>query len=145
MKTPPLHPESTRPTSRRAKLLALIVVVVIVPLLLILLLEGGSGFAFLARALRRGDPALAMRNQRHAQYDAELGWVSRPGFSVPDMYGPGAGLHIDARAFRTGGKGNSPGARSRPLAVCSGDSFTFSPGVADDRTWCALLHRSAPA
>ena len=122
----------------------MIVVVVILPLLLILLLEGGSGFAFLARALRRGDPALAMRNQRHAQYDAELGWVSRPGFSVPDMYGPGAGLHIDARGFRTGGKGDSHGARSGPLAVCSGDSFTFSPGVADDRTWCALLESLAP-
>jgi hypothetical protein len=144
VKTPPLHPESTRPTSSRVRLLALVIVVVIVPLLLIMLLEGGSGFVLLARALKRGDPLLAMRNQRHAQYDSELGWVSTPGFSVPDMYGPGAGLHIDARGFRTRGKGDSHGALSGPLAVCSGDSFTFGPGVADDRTWCALLESLAP-
>lgn len=141
---PPLHPETTRPTSSRVRLLALVIVVVIVPLLLILLLEGLSGFAFLARALRRGDPRLAMQNQRHAQYDSGLGWVSTPGFSAPDMYGPGAGLHIDARGFRTGGERDSPGALSGPLAVCSGDSFTFAPGVADDRTWCALLESLAP-
>lgn len=114
------------------------------PLLLMMLLEGGSGFILLARALKRGDPQLAMRNQRHARYDSELGWASTPGFSVPDMYGPGAGLHIDARGFRTGGKGESHDAVSGPLAVCSGDSFTFSPGVGDDRTWCALLESLTP-
>jgi hypothetical protein len=144
VKTPPLHPESTRPTSTGVRLLALVIVVVIVPLLLIMLLEGASGFALLALALRRGDPRLAMRNQRHAQFDSELGWVSTPGFSAPDMYGPGAGLHIDARGFRTGGRGDLHGALSGPLAVCSGDSFTFGPGVADDRTWCALLESLAP-
>jgi hypothetical protein len=144
VKTPPLHPESTRPTSTRARLLALVLMVVIVPLLLLMLLEGGSGFVFLALALKRDDPRIVMRNQRHAQYDSGLGWISTPGFSVPDMYGPGAGLHIDARGFRTGGKGDSHGALSGPLAVCSGDSFTFGPGVADDRTWCALLESLAP-
>ena len=118
--------------------------VVIVPLLLILLLEGVSGFVFLARALRRGDPQLALLNQRHARYDAALGWVGTPGFSAPDMYGPGAGLHIDARGFRMGGKSDSRGAPSQACAVCSGDSFTFGPGVADDRTWCALLESLAP-
>jgi hypothetical protein len=144
VKTPPLHPESTQPTSRRVRLLALVIGVVILPLLLIMLLEGVSGFVFLARALKRGDPELAMRNQHQAQYDSELGWVSIPGFSEPDMYGPGAGLHIDSRGFRTGGKPDSRGALSGPLAVCSGDSFTFGPGVADDRTWCALLESLVP-
>jgi hypothetical protein len=144
VKTPPLQPESTRPTSSRARLLALVIVLIIVPLLLIVLLEGGSGFVLLARALRRGDPGLAMRNQRHAQYDSALGWVSTPGFSVADMYGPGAGLHIDVRGFRTGGKADPHGALSGPRAVCSGDSFTFSPGVADDRAWCALLESLTP-
>jgi hypothetical protein len=144
VQTPPPHPESTRPTSRRVRLLALLIAVVIVPLLLILLLEGLSGFAFLARSLRRGDPRLAMQNQRHAQYDPELGWVSRPGFSVADMYGPRAGLHIDARGFRTGGTRDSHASASGPLAVCSGDSFTFAPGVGDERTWCALLGSLEP-
>jgi len=144
VKTPPRHPESTRPVSRRAKLLAAVIGLIIVPLLLIMLIEGGSGFVFLARALRRGDPRLAMRNQRHAQYDPQLGWVSTPGFAVQDMYGPGAGLHIDQRGFRRGKEGNSPGLTAGPLAVCSGDSFTFGPGVADDRTWCALLQSLVP-
>jgi len=139
-----MRPESARPISTRVKLLALAIVLVIVPLLLIVLLEGGSSLALLALALQRGDPGLAMRNQRQAQYDSQLGWVSKPGFSVPDMYGPGAGLHIDARGFRSGGKADSLRTRPGPLAVCTGDSFTFGPGVADDRTWCALLESLAP-
>ena len=144
VKTQPLHPKSTRPVSSHVRLLALFILVVLLPLLLILLLEGMSGFAFMARALRRGDPRLAMSNQRHAQYDSDLGWASRPGFSAPDMYGPGAGLQIDARGFRRGGEHDSSGTPSGPRIVCSGDSFTFAPGVADDRTWCAQLEALAP-
>jgi len=70
-----MRPESARPISTRVKLLALAIVLVIVPLLLIVLLEGGSSLALLALALQRGDPGLAMRNQRQAQYDSQLGWV----------------------------------------------------------------------
>jgi hypothetical protein len=139
-----MHPYSTRPTSPWVKPLALAVVVIVAPILLFMLIEGGSSLFLLALALRRSEQTYEPRGQRHAQPDSELGWVSTPGSALPNMYGPGAGLHIDAQGFRVGGKRDSRAAGSGPLAVCSGDSFTLGVGVADDRTWCAMLESLVP-
>jgi hypothetical protein len=134
-----MHPDSARPTPRRVKPLALAIGVIVVPILLIMLLEGGSSLFLVALALQRNE----VSGQRHAQQDSELGWVSKPGTSLPNMYGPGADLSIDAQGFRVGGKRDAR-AGSGPRAVCSGDSFTLGVGVADDRTWCALLESLTP-
>lgn len=136
--------ESTRPVSRRARLLALVIAVLILPLLLLLSLEGASSFVLLARGLHNPEPAHELGGRRLIRQDSLLGWVSTPGISVPNMYGPGAGLHVDARGFRIGRQGDSLVGGSPVRAVCSGDSFTFGAGVADDRTWCALLGRLMP-
>ena len=138
-----MRPDSTRPTSRWLKPLALAIGVIAVPILLIMLLEAGSSFFLVALALRRGEQGYEIRGHRYAQQDSLLGWVSKPGVSVPNIYGPGVDLHLDAQGFRVGGKRDSR-AGSGPRAVCSGDSFTLGVGVADDRTWCAMLESVAP-
>lgn len=74
----------------------------------------------------------------HTTHDAELGWRNIPNFVRPGMYGPNAGLSIDARGFRAA---PSPPAAATPRlrVICSGDSFTFGVGVGDADTWCHHL------
>ena len=120
-------------------MLAVFLAVVVAPLLLIALLEAASSFLLLVVALRRGDQQLELKGRRHAQYDAELGWVNAPGGTVPNMYGPGVDVHIDSRGFRQNGPPSARTGAGTLRVVCSGDSFTLGVGVADDRTWCARL------
>ena len=74
----------------------------------------------------------------HTTHDAELGWGNIPNFVRPGLYGPNAGLSIDARGFRA--VPSPPAAASPRLRViCSGGSFTFGVGVGDADTWCHHL------
>ena len=76
--------------------------------------------------------------RRHTTHDAELGWTSIPNFVRPGMYGPNAGLSIDARGFRA--VPSPPTAVSPRLRViCSGGASTFGVGVGDADTWCHHL------
>jgi hypothetical protein len=79
----------------------------------------------------------------HTRYDRELGWVSIPDLSLPDLYGPGLGLTTNARGFRGLGQVEplAPGARR---VICSGDSFTLGYGVGDLETWCSQLGSQEP-
>jgi hypothetical protein len=107
-------------------------------LLLFVLLEGLVSTAGVARKLSR----LWMPAERlHTRYDPELGWVSRPNLSLPDLYGPGIGLHTNSRGFR-GRRETAGAAGAARRLVCSGDSFTLGWGVGDEQSWCHLL--SAP-
>lgn len=75
---------------------------------------------------------------RHVEYDETLGWDHLPGVHLPDRYGPGKALTLDDRGARvTGPTQVEEGPSVRIL--CSGDSFTFGPGVGDDETWVARL------
>jgi len=81
---------------------------------------------------------------RYSRYDPLLGWTSRPGLTVPDMYGPGGALTIDDQGFRHAGPvARDPAPRRRVL--CLGDSFTFGLGVGDADTWCERLAAADPS
>ncbi|HKJ23704.1 MAG TPA: hypothetical protein VKB65_02700, partial [Myxococcota bacterium] len=80
----------------------------------------------------------------HTDYDPELGWVSRPGVSAPDLYGPGASLHTNGRGFRGRSETAARPAPGRTRVLCSGDSFALGYGVDDDETWCHQLERIDP-
>jgi len=109
---------------------------VVAAVLGLLLIEGASRVALFA--IDRRDE---LTERKHTKYDAELGWVNVPSTHVPDLYGPGRSLTINAQGFR----GTREYAKTPPPGVtrilCSGDSFTLGWGVDDADTWCALLER----
>ena len=78
--------------------------------------------------------------QSISQYDELLGWVSIPNAFVADMYGPGKYVRIDARGIRSDSETETSMPEGTIRIICSGDSFAFGQGVANDQTWC---HRIA--
>lgn len=100
------------------------------------LAEGAaSWFYFFGRLVR--DRQIA--EERYAEYDPELGWVSEPERFIPDMYGPGVFLRTNAQRFRATAPVPARAAAGRERLICSGDSYTFGYGVDNDHTWCHLL------
>jgi hypothetical protein len=130
---------TSRPPLLKIRLLAMFLGFAVLPILLIALLEAFSSFFLLALALGRQDQDASLEGQGHSRYDPELGWVSVPNTSTPNMFGPKVQLRIDSQGFRETGNPGGQRASARLRVVCSGDSFTFGDGVADHRTWCAFL------
>ena len=102
-----------------------------------LLIEGFFSSAYVAYKLRpilRQPPGM-----QHAQYDPDLGWVSRSNYFHQDFYGPGVYVKTNSQGFRNE-EDFSPSAPAGHIRiVCSGDSFTFGYGVDNRHTWCQLL------
>ena len=106
-------------------------------------LEGGVSLSLFLRDYLSADaPVPAVR--AHTVHDTLLGWVNQPGYANADEYGPGVGLSITRSGFRAGARVPSDSAAPASRVVCSGDSFTFGSGVADDRHWCTLLEGLLP-
>jgi hypothetical protein len=112
-------------------------------LVVLALVEGTSSLLLFAEDLHAYESA-PLAERRHTQYDRELGWVHTPGLRLPDFYGPGRSLSINAQGFR--GERDVPERveRGRLRILCSGDSFTLGFGVGDDETWCARLAARDP-
>ncbi len=75
----------------------------------------------------------------YSEYDAEIGWVNSPSIDIPDLWGPGNGLQINAQRFRAQSDITAEQPAGRLRVLCSGDSFAFGEGVANLETWCHLL------
>jgi hypothetical protein len=110
--------------------------------LVLLVVEGASSLVLLLLELAAERPGVAER--RHTRFDPELGWSNVPGVRIPDMYGPGIGLTVNAQGFRGAEDVEPQVPEGRVRVVCSGDSFTLGYGVADDETWCARLAARDP-
>jgi len=102
------------------------------------LLEGLSSTVIFLRATL-SSPAPATNERVHTHYDADLGWSSVPSKSEPDFYGPGKYHRTDSHGFRTDTEVAVEASVGKVRLICSGDSFTFGQGVANDRTFCHLL------
>jgi hypothetical protein len=109
---------------------------------LLLAVEGFSSL-YLAwgESVMEGRTRGALAERAHTVPDGLLGWVNKPNVSIPDMYGPGLALDINAQGFR----GTEGVSRRRPRGkvrlICSGDSFTLGYGVGNSDTWCQRLSR----
>ncbi len=115
-----------------------------ITLVLFLALEGLSSLVFALRGARSQSEVSPYYydlapERRHAQYDEELGWVGIPNLHLPDLYGKDHYLRTDSRGFRTDHEVEDAVPQGKLRVVCSGDSFTFGQGVANDQTWCHLL------
>lgn len=102
------------------------------------LVEGLSSLALVARDLASGDEG------RYSRYDASLGWMPIPGIHLPDRFGPGRYVRTNARGFRNDQEIDAAAPPGKVRLLCSGDSFAFGEGVANDRAWCHLLEALHP-
>ena len=119
---------------RRAALFTVFSVALVTVLLVLF-----EGFASTLRVAREIATTKPVAERRYTTYDPDLGWVSVPNTFIPDMYGAGRALRINAQGFR----GNEPVTKWVPpgkvRVICSGDSFTFGYGVDNDHGWCQQL------
>jgi hypothetical protein len=136
------EPSPGRGLARRAGALILFVVITAA---FFLLVEGAASTAFFARALFKQQEGVVITEEQHTRYDPDLGWVSLPNLSIPDMYGPGKGLTTNARGFRGSRDLSRRVEEGKRRVICSGDSFTLGHGVADQDTWCARLAALDPS
>lgn len=109
----------------------------VISIVMLLALEGLASLFVVADLAV--DQSRTLAERVHVRHDPELGWVNIPDLVIPDMYGPGIPLRINAQGFR----GDRPVARAVPAnrlrVICSGDSFTLGYGVSNDDAWCNAL------
>jgi len=98
-----------------------------------------EGLASLVLSVRDRRRVLWAAGRKRSTYDPDLGWVNTPNTHIPDLYGPGGAVRINSQGFRNSYDFDPVVAEGRLRVICSGDSFTFGEGVANDKTWCQLL------
>ena len=103
-----------------------------------------EGLASLVLSFRDRRRVLWAAGRKRSSYDPDLGWVNTPNAHIPDMYGPGRDVRINGQGFRNDHDFDPVVPNGRLRIICSGDSFTFGEGVANDQTWCQLLARLDP-
>lgn len=121
-----------RAWAQRALTFLLITIVVLV------FVEGLGSAALAIRAVFRGGSSQPTRI-----YDELLGWAGAPNVYITNTWGPGTYLRTNARGFRSDTETELTVPDGMRRIVCSGNSFTYGQGVANDRTWCHLLSRMA--
>jgi len=124
----------------RSLLLRAIVAVVVLGVLLAGA-EGAASIWLMTQDIRAIRPT---ENFRQAQYDTLLGWIGLPDLRITNNYGPGIHLATNADGMRIHKPVSAELAPNARRAICSGDSFTFGSGVADDQTMCAYLEGQLP-
>jgi hypothetical protein len=79
-----------------------------------------------------------MKSVFPTQYDAQLGWIPKPGDYTDSNYW-GTTLRVLENGIRSNGGTNA--LPQRPVILAVGDSFTFGSQVGDENTWPAALER----
>ena len=118
------------------------ITVIGIPILVLVLVEGASSFVLFASDLAK--PVRLPLPTPHTDYDTLLGWVNRPGFFAPDLYGRGIYFRTNAQRFRNDHDFSTAVPPGRVRLICSGDSFTLGYEVDNDHAWCAVLERKHP-
>ena len=99
--------------------------------LIFVIVEGLSSTTIAVfQVLRKPLPSEAIR------YDKSLGWINIPSTYIPDMYGSGKYVRTNARGFRNDDETEVTMPKGKFRIICSGNSFTYGEGVANNRTWC---------
>lgn len=107
---------------------------VLASVFLVVIIEGLSSMTVSIRQMLR-DPPLSSPSR----YDEILGWTSIPSTYYPDFYGPGKYVRTNSQGYRNDAETNNQVQRGKLRIICSGDSFTYGQGVANNHTWCHRL------
>lgn len=102
--------------------------------LLFVLAEGLSSTTIALYEMLRGNS-----HPEVSHYDQHLGWASLPDTYIPDMYGPGVYVRTNSRGFRNDDETHAAVPDGKTRVICSGDSFTYGEGVANNHSWCHFL------
>ena len=134
--------ERPTPARRLRRVLVKLALSLLCAALLFVIAEGVASITLLVRDLDESGVTLA--EHRHTTYDPLLGWVNEPDQSIPNMYGPGLGLHTNSLGFRSTHEFSKEVPAGKMRIVCSGDSFTLGYGVSDQTTWASQLEVLEP-
>jgi hypothetical protein len=105
----------------------------------------GEGCLSVIRAIRAAASVHGIEEEKHSQYDEELGWRNLREFHNPSFYGEGLSYTTNAQGFRGAKEDYTvqvPAGRYR--IICLGDSFTMGYGVDDAYTYPAQLESLVP-
>jgi hypothetical protein len=94
------------------------------------IVEGLSSTAIAVYQVRQ-KPSLIV-----SRYDETLGWEGIPNLDITDVWGSGKYVRTNGRGFRNDGETEVTIPNGKFRIICSGNSFTYGEGVANDRTWC---------
>ena len=123
---------------RLATLVKQTVIITLITCVLFVLVEGLSSIGLMMLRIRDARPAAATWGTA-SLYDEEIGWVGKPDSELPHLYGKEVGVRTNGQGFRDDSETESQVAGAKQRLICSGDSFTFGQGVANEDTWCQLL------
>jgi len=127
---------ATKPATRRAGPGKKTVFAMLSVVLILLILEGLSSALLLPMEYSdwaSGKKSRVVAEDKHVQYDADLGWSHIPGTKIKNMYGEGRDLTINARGFRDHREIVDLKEDEYRL-IFLGDSFTLGFGVGDQHT-----------
>lgn len=71
-----------------------------------------------------------------SRHDELIGWTGIPNTYIPNMYGPGKYVRTNSLGFRNDKEVEAALSDTRIRIICSGDSFTYGEGVANNQAWC---------
>lgn len=100
-----------------------------------------EGTASLLMAVKDAIGVSGIHEASHSQYDPDLGWSNQPGYSNPDLYGPGRSYSVNDQGLRGSRhyERSVPSGTTRVIAL--GDSFTMAFGVSAADTYPAQMER----
>ena len=115
--------------------------------LLFLAVEGAASVSLALEAAHR-DAVRAERSggileQRHCEYDRDLGWMHRPNVAIEGLYEPGTRFTTNSQRLRATRDYTREVPADRYRVVCLGDSFTMGYGVDDAETFPAQLEANS--
>ena len=112
--------------------------------LVFLVLEGASGVFLVGRKVYKFTEKQSQESGRF-DFDAQLGWVSKPGVEVLDAFGEGKHIRINGQGFRADADFSEKVPAGKTRILFSGDSFTWADGVGNGYGWTDLIGRRDPS
>jgi len=115
----------------------ILILVIAITAVILVFLEGISSLAMGISSVLEG-------HKSYQDYHEVIGWTGRKNTNYPDFFGPDKYVNINGQGFRE--DSDTPLAEPQGSAriICSGNSFTFGQGVANDETWCHQLRDYLP-